>query len=177
MPRVGFPENVLFTHRSFSQGQLNSIEFIARCPTLGNETFPCHVVVEHVHRVIDGLDLRHFHLPDTKISRRGRKNPLTMILCLMKNDVQIFQSCHHTHGQFKTFRRILWARIDCGSETKHGAHSRSTMEEIATTNEPFTNLLRAILQLFTLEEDDEDRLADVFSLETKQRQCSSRKCV
>lgn len=67
--------------------------------------------------MVDGLDFLDFDLPSSKISRRSRENSLTMILSLMKNDSQIFETCHHTHGQFSSFERIFWARIDVRSES------------------------------------------------------------
>ena len=154
-------EKSSFTDRSLSQSQLNPIEFRDGRPTLGDETFPCHIVVEHVHRVIDGLDLLHFDLPCAKISRRGRENALTMILCLMKNDVEIFETRHHSHGQFSAFERILGTRIDIGTEPERATQSTDCER---TSNEPLADLLHTILQLFALEEDDEHGLVNLLAL-------------
>ena len=50
---------LLTTYRSPSQSPLYLIKRIDRAPALGYEAALGHIKVEHVHDVVDGLDLLH----------------------------------------------------------------------------------------------------------------------
>lgn len=71
---------------------------------------------------------------------------MTMVLGLSENGLQIFDSCHDAHGHLTTIGWCFWARVQGGAET-------------------LADFLDASLELITLEEDDEDGLVDVVTLQ------------
>jgi hypothetical protein len=74
--------------------------------------------------------------------------PLCLYLWLWKHNthsVQVFQTCHDTHGHFPAISWGLWTGIKSGSET-------------------FTDFLDSSLKLISLEEYDEYWLEDIIPL-------------
>jgi hypothetical protein len=51
--------------------ELDLVHVTGRTPALGDQTLLCHIQVEEVERVVDGLDLAHLGQPDAHVLRGG----------------------------------------------------------------------------------------------------------
>lgn len=96
--------------------------------------------------MVDGLDLADLGQPHADILRGGHQHPVTVVLGLSEDRLQILDPGHHSDGHLPPLGRGVRARVERGSES-------------------FADLLDLRLELVTLEEDDEDRLVHRFSLE------------
>lgn len=56
-------------------------------PTFADETFTCDVLIEEIHRVIDGFHLLHHDNPTWQLLRNVGENALTMVLRLIQHHV------------------------------------------------------------------------------------------
>lgn len=73
-------ENV--TDRAPPERLLDAIEISDGTPALGDETLLRDVQVEHVERVVDGLDLAHLDEPHLDVLGRRHQHAMTVVLGL-----------------------------------------------------------------------------------------------
>lgn len=115
--------------------------------------------------MVDGFDLAHLHEPVSDVlscggqhlcekiwfrNLRARKYEVTdsvpVVLGLAEDGIKILDASHNAHGHFPSVGGSLGARVQGGPET-------------------LADLLDACLQLVTLEEDDENALVHLVTLE------------
>ena len=70
------------TYSATPKSLLDAIQISHRAPALSNETFLGNIKVEHVQRVVDGLDLAHFDGPHFNVLGRSHQNSVPVVLGL-----------------------------------------------------------------------------------------------
>ena len=73
------------THGAAAQGELDLVEVGHGAPALGDETLLGDVQVEHVERVVDGLDLTHLDEPHLDVLSSRHQHAVTVVLGLTEH--------------------------------------------------------------------------------------------
>lgn len=151
------------THRCFDQSSLNRFDLTVSRPALTHKTFGRRIDFEQVHCRVDRFHFQNLNLPYSNRFGNQLKQFRSMVFGLSNDQTEIFDASHHAADQLSPLvvrRRI---RINTCAETE--VHTRTfSLDSCKQNNEPVTNLLNSILQLFALIENDERRFLNLFTL-------------